>query len=265
MQGFFVHVSTTQTGTISLPAGYKVFTGALRSKGARLSEATSIQKIKLALSNSTQSDETIVCLIDKATTGFDSEFDGYKLFGSNTAVPFIYTELNSIKYSINSVQGPVTDPVIIPVTVEIKSQGNYKIDIPEFENLEGINVVIKHGAIETKLSKNASYSFTSAAGTFTDFQLIIGGSVTGVENPNTEKFKTWYNNNYLYFNCPSDIIAVKTSLVIYDMQGKTLYNNTQVYLIPGQTIQLPVTLPKGVYITRIIVNNQPIVSKIVVI
>ena len=172
-----------------------------------------------------------------------------------------------MKYAINSVQGPGSEPVIIPVTVELKSPGTYKIDIPEFENLDGIKVVLKHGAIETSLSKNTSYSFTSAEGTFTDFALIFGSTATGVENPppSTENLKTWYSNNYLYINCPADIATGITNLFIYDMQGKPVYNNTQVYLISGQTIQLPVRLAKGVYFTRLTVNNHPIISKIVVL
>ena len=180
-----------------------------RAKRSSSGITSSIEKIKLVLSNSTISDETIVCLIDNATTGFDGNYDAYKLFGTNTNVPYIYTELNSIKYAINSLAGPVSQPVIVPVTVVLNAQGTYKIDITEFENLDGISVILKHGSIETMLSRNTSYSFTSAAGTYTDFSLIFGGTVTGIEMPKpaSEKLKTWYSNDFLYINCPSDIIS----------------------------------------------------------
>jgi hypothetical protein len=260
MQGFFVHV-TAPGNSLTLPAGSKTSSGAApRSKGAN-----SIKKIKLVLSNPTVSDETIVCLIDKATADFDGEYDAYKLFGNITTVPDIYTDLGSIKYAINSLPGPVSYPIKIPVTVVLKTQGTYKIDITEFENLEGIKIILKHGAIETNLIKGASYSFSSAAGTFTDFELIIGGTETGAEYITIQKSKTWYINNFLYINCPFEITKGNVNLVIYDMQGKPVYNNNQLHLVAGQTMQLPLTLPKGVYITRITINNQPSVSKIVVL
>ena len=210
-------------------------------------------------------DETIVCLFDKATTGFDGDFDGYKLFGrSSTNEPYIYTELNGIKYAINAVPEPDSASMVIPLSVILKTDGTYKIDITEFENLDGFNVALKHGAVETTLSKDASYSFTLAAGTYTDFQLIISKITTGIEKTTTEKLKTWYSNNFLYINCPVDISADKANLVIYDIQGKLVYNNNMISIVPGQTIQLPLGLQKGMYITRITTNIQTLVSKFVV-
>jgi hypothetical protein len=261
MQGFFVHVSATGQ-SISLPSGSKTAANAapLRSKGT-----DTVKKIKLVLNSGPVPDETIVCLIDKATTGFDGDFDGYKLFGkSNTGEPYIYTELNGIKYAINAVPEPDSTSMVIPLSLVLKTGGTYKIDITEFENLDGLSVVLKHGDVETTLSKDASYSFTLAAGTYTDFQLIIAKISTAVEKITTEKLKTWYSNNFLYINCPADISADKANLLIYDIQGKLVYNNNLVSIVPGQTIQLPLGLQKGMYITRITANNQTLVSKFVV-
>lgn len=266
MQGFFVLVSSDVTGpdtrTLILPVGSKEGGTAMqvRAKGADI-----IQKIKLVLKNNSVRDETIVCLIDKATSGFDGDYDAYKLFGGGSAAPSIYTDLNSIKYAINSVQQPGTENVIIPVTVVLKSQGTYTINITEFENLEGIKVVLKHGTRETVLNKNTFYSFTSASGTYTDFQLIIGNTLTSKDDLIKETFKTWYSNNYLYISFPDEIAVDKGSLVIYDLQGKPVYTDNLIYVTPGQTTQLPVNLQKGIYMTRITVNKQQFVSKIVVL
>lgn len=212
-------------------------------------------------------DETIVCVIDDATTNFDGDYDAYKLFGSGTSTPFIYSELNSVQYAINSVPEPDSSYEIIPVTVVIKTAGTYEIDITEFENLGDLPVILKHGDDKTNLSQGASYTFASAAGTFTDFQLIIGNYniETGVETLTQDKLKTWYNNHYMYINCPSEISSGKGSLNIYDIQGKIVYSDNPFIITAGQTVQLPVNLPKGVYIVRLIVNNQPFVSKIVVV
>jgi hypothetical protein len=117
----------------------------------------------------------------------------------------------------------------------------------------------------TNLSKNASYTFTSAAGTFTDFQLVFGNIITTVEKPTRENLKTWYSNNYLYVTCPDLISSDKGKIAIYDIKGKMVYSNNLISLVPGQTIQLPLNLANGIYITRVIVNNKPYISKIVIL
>jgi hypothetical protein len=261
MQGFFVHVTSTGK-TLSLPTTSKTTVpGALlRSKGYKL-----VKKIKMVLNNGAVPDETIVCLLDDATSGFDGDYDAYKLFSSGTTTPFIYTELNSIKYALNAIKDPGTSTTaIIPVTIVLKSTGTYKIDVSEFDNLDGYNVSLKHGSDVTILSKGSSYSFTSGPGTLTDFQLVIGTVITGVENVTAEKLKTWYSNNFFYISCPVDMASGKANLIVYDIQGRPVINNNPISLIPGQTIQLPINLPKGVYITHILFNNQTSVSKIVV-
>jgi hypothetical protein len=266
MQGFFVHVTATGT-SLDLPASSKSgsVAGPVRSKKS-LSVSTPVKKIKLVLNNGVVPDETIVCLVDNATTGFDSDYDAYKLFGSGAATPSIYTEGSAVKYALNSVPGPASDPVIIPVTVVLKTAGTYNINISEFENLEGMNVVLKHGTEETTLSKDASYSFTAAAGTLTDFQLVIGGinTPTAVEPVTSGTLKTWYSKDYLYISFPGESYSDKSSMIIYDLNGKPVYSNNLVYVTPGRTIQLPLTLPKGIYVTRLIINKVPYVSKIVV-
>jgi len=266
MQGFFVHVTAAGT-SVSLPASSKTGASAGPSRSKKSLEASSpVKKLKLVLNNGVAPDETIVCLVDNATSGFDSDYDAYK-FPTAALTPAIYTEINAFKYALNTVKGPETQqPVIIPLSVIIKSQGTYTIDITEFENLEGMNVKLKHGTVETELSKGASYTFTSSTGTFTNFELIIGGSsiITTVELNRQSELKTWYTNNYLYINYPEDVLTGKSSIAIYDMQGKPVYRNNLIYVTPGQTIQLPVTLQKGIYVTNMIISSKSFVSKIVV-
>jgi hypothetical protein len=233
-----------------------------------LVEAGSIKKIKLALTNSIVSDETIVGLLDEATTGFDGAYDAYKLSGSSATIPGIYTEINSIKYAINYLPWTISEPVRIPLRIVLKSSGNYRIDVTQFENLDGLEVYLRDGAKLTRLFQNTSYSLSSslAAGTYTDFELIIGGSATDVEKTESynQNFRTWYSNNILYLKCPADISAGNGSLTIYDMQGKLVYQNSSLYLTPAQTIQLPLKLQKGVYVSRVVADNQYYMSKIVI-
>jgi hypothetical protein len=262
MQGFFVHVNSVGK-SITLPVSAKTTNSSpSRAKGEGSGEKGPIKKIKLVLNNGSVSDATVVCLLDKATDNFDSDYDAYKLFG-NSNMSYIYTDLGNIKYAINSLKEPALAPIVIPVSLIIKKQGTYHIDITEFENLEGLKVILRNGAIETKLFKNASYQFTSEAGTFNNLQLVISKATSGVDNLPENKIKTWYSNNSLYIDCPAEISADKASLIIYDIGGKTVYNNN-LQIMPGQTISMSLSLPAGLFITRMILNNREYVSKFVV-
>jgi hypothetical protein len=267
MQGFFVE-ATASGSSLTIPVSAKTGAAAqpVRSKGTATDD-NPVKKIKLVLNNGKNSDETIVCLIDKATSGFDSDYDAHKMYTKRSDINYISTELGGLKYAINAVSGSGSSPVIIPVRLDIKTGGSFKINITEFENLDGIKVVLKHGTVEKILNTGSSYTFTSEAGVFTDFELIIGGNniaPAAKEETQVEQFKAWYSNNYLYISCPGGLSEGRGKLVIYDTQGIMLQNSSQLYIVPGQTLQLPVNLTRGLYITNISYNNQRFASKFIV-
>jgi len=174
--------------------------------------------------------------------------------------------VEGIDYFMKAVSGPVSSPIIVPLKLVLREAGSYAINITEFENLNGLKVVLKHGGINTSLSKNASYSFKAEAGTYTDFELIIGGSNASEvkENPFGAEFKSWYSNDFIYINIPGSMSSGNGSFIIYDFNGRPVYNNRNLGIVSGQTIQIPVNLGKGFYLTDIVFNNMHYKSKIVV-
>ena len=224
------------------------------------------KKVKLVLTSGSKSDETIVLLADDAVNSFNDRYDAFKLFEASPDIPHIYSEMEGIDYFMKAVSGPVSSQVIVPLKLVIREPGLHKINISEFENLEGTNVVLKHGNVETSLNKNTSYSFTSGAGTYSDFELIFGSSNSKAPDKmkETVDFKTWYNNNSLYFNITGDIQAENGSFIITDYYGRQVYNNKNIYIVPGQTTQVQVNLEKGFYITDVMINNMHYKSKFVV-
>jgi hypothetical protein len=271
MQGFFVHV--TETGkTLNLPVSSKSGSSALplRSKGASVNPEKNVNlitvgKIKLVLSKETLRDETIVCLIEDATQSFDSDYDAYKLFTSSTSSPVFYSELNSVKYAINTIQNSFSSQVRIPLTVEIKTAGEHKIDISEFENLDGLSVKLVHGTTETILSQGKSYTFTSGTGIYKNFELVLGEEdiTTGNEPLKEEVFTAWYKNSNLSIRIPSDITTGPGKIEIYDLQGRPVIINNQLYLVPGEILQIQANLARGIYILNVTYGNRSFRSKIV--
>jgi hypothetical protein len=273
MQGFFV-VATTQT-TLSMPTAYKTPNAALpiRSKGSGNIDYNSpkggVKKVKLLLNNGDLKDETIVCLIGDATSGFDSDYDAYKLFFDKTDDPSIYSEISTVKYAINAVPEPeITSNTVIPVTVNIKSPGTYTINATEFQNLENIKVMLRHGSAETVLKPGVTYSFTTGSGTFRNFELVFveNGTkgTTGVDDIRSKQLAVWYSNNFLYIKKSSQVMADKCDVTIYDMQGRKVLVQENVGLSAGNTIQVPMQLQKGIYMVHVVFSHQPFISKIVV-
>jgi len=261
LQGFFVHVTATGK-SLTLPLDSKtVNTTPVRSKKTACGQTNPIKKMKLVLSNSTVSDESIICILDNATSSFDSDYDAYKLFGINNQSPLIYSETKGVKYAINAIPHDDTKPLSIPLSLVIKTPGTYSIDITEFENLEGMNVVLKHGGIQTPLAQNSFYSFTSLAGTFSDFEVLIGDEGDGVGKLNPEKVKTYFYDNFLYIDLPENIASGSAILTLCDLQGKVVYDN-RIDLISGLSICLPMNLQPGVYIARLKLNESSFVAKI---
>jgi hypothetical protein len=266
MQGFFVHTYTDGM-QMPFPAEGKILSEAgTVAKNGILPFAGTLRKIKLSINYPDGSDEMIIGMADDATNTFDPEYDAFKLDGNSDTAPAVCSELNSVKYAINYLPESACEGAAIPLRVVLKKHGTYKIDVIGFENLNGVNAVLKHGAVETNLGEGRSYSFTSDAGTFTDFAIIIGNSMTGMEKPllSAENLKAWYSNSYINIDFPDDIVTGIATLTVYDVQGKPVYRNNNLSAAPGRIIQIPVNLKEGLCFGRLILNSKAYILKITV-
>ena len=272
MTGFYVLTSSTSFNQLNLPVASKTSSAAdprtMHKKSFGGSVTTqSFQKVKLVLTSGSKTDETIVLLADDAVNSFNEHYDAIKLFNAGSSAPDIYSEMNVLDYFMKAVESPGTSQVIVPLKLILKESGVHTINISEFESLEGIKVVLKHGSVETDLNKNVSYSFNSGEGTYTDFELVIGGadSKAPVEEVATSVvFRTWYSKNSLYLNLSGDLQAENGSFIISDYNGRQVYNNSKLNILPEQTTQIPINLEKGFYVTDIMINNIHYKSKFVV-
>ena len=272
MTGFYVVATNSSFTQLVLPVTPKSsVAGDTRSqhKGYSSSEEKeqSLRKIKLVLSKGAVDDETIVLLADDASSTYNEHYDAFKMFNENSAIPGIYSVMNGTNYFMKAVAGPGANPVVIPLKVTIKEPGTHEISVTEFDNLYDVRVVLKHGEVKTVLNKNSNYTFTSGAGTFSDFELIFGDSdIKTTETKFTDNIKvnSWYNQEYLYINSSSERFTGSCRIVVYDLQGKALFVTDKEYLVQDQTTQIPVRLPKGVYILYIGSNNNSVRSKFAV-
>jgi len=264
MTGFFVHVFATGKSLLFNAAGKTFSSGDTRSqhKGGAGIESSSIKLVRLQLNSGTEKDESIVWIANDATSDYNEHYDGVKLFGKNTS--YIYSELNFRDYFMKAVAPPAKTLVEVPLKVKLGTSGEQSISITQFDNMQDFNVKLKHGTVETPLKSGTAYTFNSEAGTYDDFSLIFNSILTGVDNPNETLLKTWYRNNYLYINYPSDFKAGNSEINIYDFNGRKVFGNKNLDITPGETKQIQVSLQKGFYLTEIITGLKQYKSKIVV-
>jgi hypothetical protein len=86
--------------------------------------------LKIKLSGNGFSDETIIRYIPLATDTFDANFDAWKLFSANPAVPSIYTAGNSGSYAINSMSLPNKD-LNKSMALILPDSGQYDLEFTE--------------------------------------------------------------------------------------------------------------------------------------
>jgi len=115
------------------------------------------------------------------TTGFDHDFDAYKLFGINEA-PQLYTMSGNDKLSIN-VLPCTSEEIAIPLCLKVGAESNYEISVSENTLWETVDVSLKD--LETQITYDLTTSTQLTINQSTDnspdrFLLLINGA-TGIE------------------------------------------------------------------------------------
>jgi hypothetical protein len=121
MQGIFVRA--TASGNITIPSTARLH-GTQGFTKATTTLPDNIVKLRAVANN--QSDEMVLRLHNEATTGFDNSWDANKFISANGTIPQIYSKLNDVSYSINSVEVP-EEELIIPVYVQVGIESDVEL------------------------------------------------------------------------------------------------------------------------------------------
>lgn len=229
MQAFWVKVDTDPVSPATVSNGTINLTNNMRSHNESGTgnplKAPAVERplIRLAISNGSTSDETVIVAHASALDSYDS-FDSEKMSNENTNVAEIYSLAGNHELVINGIS-PMASGQEIVLGLRPGKTGDFSISSTQVDNIPtDIKVILKDkltGA-ETELSKNASYNFSSdAAETNQRFSLLFRapGSVTG-----------------------TDLIN-KSTLLVYAQQSEIVVNsadlkgsNITVYTATGQSV-----------------------------
>lgn len=212
-------------------------------------------RIWLNLYDNNKFRQTLVGYIAGATDEFDRLYDG-DTFTSNEIN--IYSLLEDRALVIQGKALPFEDTDIIPLGYKITTAGSYNISIDE---LDGIfagnqNIYLKDNLLNTIHDIKAShYTFVTGSGTFNDrFELVFQANALGIDNPTSTVAQAYIKDETLYINATKNI----QEIILFDIAGKKL--TTFVNNIPVNSFKTEFNYPNGVYIAKVIMDDNSIVN-----
>jgi hypothetical protein len=261
LQGFFIH-DTIAGGSLTIPATARLYQTTPVLKGARISSDYPILKFNIADGAGLQ-DEALIYFFADAKSSFDGKYDAYKLLSEDPAYPQIYTIGNNTRFAMNGL--PIPDQkTTVPLNVRIGEAKNYTINVLNLENLDDYRVTLLDGDKKIDLKTNPSYTFYAGKGTITNMSIIFENSLTTITEPEKDQTDCWYSNGAVKIKAGVAGFENKSSVLIYDMNGKVIFRRNNLNIGPGEIIEIPVNLSRGIYVTSVINNNKKLVKKIVV-
>ena len=244
-QGFFVSVSEGQSqGTLKMDDDVKVHNNVPYYK-----QPTNVldNLIRLEVSSGNLKDETIIHLSENATTGFDSDFDAYKLFSFNTDVPQIYS---TIPTNMAVVGLPIATSDI-PVDVRGTDNAQMSISLTENNGFGSVYLVDNYLGTQTNLL-NDDYDFVYEV-EVTD-RFIINFTITDVENYVACGYKIYSYNKEIKVVIPDSETA---EIYIYNLSGQTIFHSK------GHQGLNRITIEKtGQYIVKVVGNSSVTTKKV---
>jgi hypothetical protein len=264
MQGFFTK-TYSGSNTITLPAAARTH----NNIHARYKGETIIPLIRLAITDNSMSDETVIRFDDLAKTDLDMDFDAVKMFISASKT-YIYSVSSGTNYAINGQPFP-KEAVEIPIVVNVTTNGNHTISTTQLEGLDNYNVTLTdktNNNFTTDLKTTPTLAFASSAETLSDrFVLKVSKISTGIEDPvvTSNSFNIYSVNNLINIQPLADgWDGKKGSIRVLDMTGKSFNNLQDVEFRKNSILQIPAIGLKGMYIVEMRAGALRFVGKVLI-
>ncbi|MDD3490455.1 MAG: T9SS type A sorting domain-containing protein, partial [Paludibacter sp.] len=205
----------------------------------------SLPLLRIALSNGSTSDETVIAQHANASANFD-QYDSEKM--SNTGTSEVFTLAGTQELTINA-QPDSEGSKLIPLGIRPDSAGNFSISASEFRNLNNLQVILHDNVLktETQLSLNESYNFVSD-GTATNSRFSIEfrapGMTTDIDNSESEKFNITVYSGKIQIQSPT--MANGELISIYSSNGQKIIEQP----VEGYSTIINHKLNNGVYFVK---------------
>jgi hypothetical protein len=208
---------------------------------------------------------TLVGYVPGATLAKDNMFDAYTKVGASQN---FYSIIGNEVMTIQGRPAPFDNTDVVPMGIKVNTSGNYTIAIGAVDGLfedANQNIYLEDTALNSIHDlRQAPYVFSAVAGRYdTRFKLRYTNSAA----LGTDDFET-LNNSVVVSTPGNNQIALQSTIenmktvVVYDVLGRIVYNNTRVnagqlqindLVLSQQALIVKITLENGLVVTRKIV------------
>jgi hypothetical protein len=207
------------------------------------------KKVRLQLSNGTNTDEALIVFDANASNGYDA-YDSPKMMNNAADIADIYTISDNKKLVINGLNA-ISDNMILPLGYNAGAEGGLRLKVSEMTNFDSnMRMYLVDGQTETELVQGTEYAFNTSAitGNESRFSLLFRapGATTGIENGNKL-------NAQVFVNAANQITIIapeKANYSIYNAVGQQVMNGIATSNHQTSNIKLSA----GMYVVK--VGNQ---------
>ena len=264
MQAFWVRAAGTNSSLTfhNTDRAHKdVSNNILRSKAQK---SSSLELVRLQVSNGVNSDETVLYSYPDATNQFDN-YDSPKMSNGSASIPEIYTVAGNEKLVINGLNSIPYDTEI-PLGFSSGKSGSFTINVSQLNNfVEGTQILLKdkiepQNLVITDLKTN-SYSFNSdiTTGNTNRFALVFHAPsvASGIQPASNANVWISTQNGHIVVNGNS---SSETKLEVFNAVGQKVLSRN----ITKPTVELTNTFTPGVYMVTITISGNKTTKKIII-
>ncbi len=246
MQGFFIKANAASP-SLTLENQDRVI-----SSQAYYKSAADIQNVlELKVEGNERYDETFVRFQDGATADFNSEWDAYKLMGG-PEVPNLYTTVNSVDYSINTLPVSSKDNPL-PLNLKVGTQNSYLLTASNLGTFASSTVITLKDLSNNhtqNLMTEPAYQFTAGpddnAGRF---MLYFSGPI-GIHDQGSKNIIQVYSNEKTIYISGLDSRR-NSDVFVYNILGQEILHRN----INGQQSTINMTGFSGYAIVKVMSEN----------
>lgn len=223
---------------------------------------TDRKRLRLQVSNGTNTDETLMYFDAAASNNFD-RYDSPKMFVNSASMAEIYTQTGSEKLVINGMSS-LTGDKTIPLGFVAQQAGNFSISAIEVGNFDsGVKIMLKDnqaGGAEFDLTGGMAYNFSSAAtSASTDrFSVILRSASTATGVAATQLSGQVYVDalNRVVLNTPAN-----ATYSVYNSNGQTVLRGTT---MKENMILTGFRPTAGIYLVKVQSEGKILSSRVVI-
>ena len=202
-------------------------------------------------------DETVIRFVSESTTGFDVDWDAFKILGDVDAAPQIYSIIPDLGNCTNMLAiNTLPTTQIVPLGFLTAAQGTYTISATEINGLGGVKLEDRTSRTITNLAEN-SYTFNFDGGEDDSRFFLHFYPLSLVNSQEFEFAKIYSCDHSVYVNILDN---EKGTLLIYNPTGQLISSSE---LGTGLN-RINLYVATGNYIAKLVTSCHSMVKKLAI-